>query len=75
MILNTAMRPLEHFNPDNAGHRQHYANFLVNNTWGTCPIRFTVDGSDNVAHAMQRLLTEYYINKEFFPPIDTSQIA
>ena len=65
MILDTVMRPMVIFNPDDQEHRQHYANFLANNTWGKCPVRFSIDGSDNVSHAMQRLLTEYYIAKEF----------
>lgn len=73
-ILDYAVRPLVVFDAANKEHRQHYANFLRTNSWGTCPVRFEVKGSDasnnNLAFAMQRMLTEYYIGKEFRIPVD-----
>jgi hypothetical protein len=69
MLLEHSLRPLVVFDPTNKEHRTHYANFLKTNTWGRCPIRFAIDGPDgsnnNMAYAMQRLLTEFYIKKEF----------
>lgn len=69
MILDYAKRPVEVFNAANKEHRAHYAQFLKNRTWGKCPVRFEIEGSDasnnNIAYAMQRLITEYYILKEF----------
>lgn len=68
MILDLVMRPTVLFDPSNKQHREHYANFLKNGSWGKCPIRFEVEGeqqNNNLAFAMQRMLTEYYILKEF----------
>lgn len=68
MVLDHAQRPVELFNPANKVHRQHYADFLKNKSWGKCPVRFEVQGeasNNNLAFAIQRMLTEYYISKEF----------
>ena len=67
MILDNYLRPLELFDPSNKVHRQHYANFLIHGTWGKCPIRFGVEDdmlNNNLAAAMQRMLVEYYMEKE-----------
>lgn len=68
MILDLVMRPVVRFDPENKEHREHYANFLKLGSWGKCPVRFEVEGeqqNNNLAYAMQRMLTEYYILKEF----------
>jgi hypothetical protein len=68
MLLNHALRPVVLFNPSNKQHRQYYSNFLKEGSWGKCPVRFAVEGdasNNNLAFAMQRMLTEYYIGKEF----------
>ena len=69
MILETAVRPLAIFNPANAEHREHYATFLKEGTWGKCPVRFVVTDSaasnNNLAFAMQRKLVEFYMGAEF----------
>ena len=68
MILDHVKRPVELFDPSKKEHRKHYSNFLKTKTWGQCPIAFEVVGdqsNNNLAFAMQRLLTEYYIAKEF----------
>lgn len=60
-------RPLVAFDAANKQHRQYYYNFLKNNTWGHCPVRFICPaetGSDLIK-MMQRLLVDYYIKKEF----------
>ncbi len=68
MILNHLNRPAVLFNPADKKHRNFYAEFLKNGTWGTCPVRFEVIGdmqNNNLAFAMQRKLVEYYMEKEF----------
>lgn len=74
MLLDQCVRPMAVFDPSKKEHRQHYANFLKNRTWGNCPIRFEINGLDgsntNMAFAMQRLLTEYYMSKEFKISVD-----
>lgn len=68
MILDHALRPVELFDPANKKHRQHYANYLKRGTWGHCPIRFAADNdqaNNNLAYAMQRMLVDYYMSKEF----------
>lgn len=68
MILDHSLRPVELFDPSNKVHRQHYANYLIKGTWGHCPIRFAADNdsaNNNLAYAMQRMLVEYYMEKEF----------
>jgi hypothetical protein len=67
-LLDHALRPHVLFDPNNKEHRQHYNNFLVQGTWGKCPYRFCVEGdaqNNNLAYAMQRMLVEYYMDKEF----------
>ena len=74
MLLDTFTRPTVVFDPANAEHRQHYANFLRDRSWGNCPVRFEIDTSEasnnNLAYAMQRLLTEYYVGQEFQISVD-----
>lgn len=73
MILDLHVRPITLFDPSNRTHRQHYARFLQEGTWGSCPIRFMVDGeqsNNNLAFAMQRMLVEYYMEKEFKISVD-----
>ena len=69
MILEHACRPVVVFNPANKEHRQHYADFIKNSSRGKCPVRFAIDtdeaSNNNLAYAMQRLLTEYYMGAEF----------
>ena len=69
MLLNLIQRPTEIFDPANKKHRAHYAKFLKERTWSTCPVQFAVlDGdssNNNLAFAMQRKLVEYYVGKEF----------
>lgn len=68
-VLQAVKRPQVAFDVTNEEHRQLYAQFLRTGTWGRCPIAFYIPNNDsannNLAYAMQRLLTEFYINKEF----------
>lgn len=69
MLLDTILRPLEIFDAANDRHREMYATFIKNGSWGKCPVRFAVNDSqasnNNLAFAMQRKLVEYYVGKEF----------
>lgn len=68
MLLNTNLRPIVIFDPANKEHRRHYAKFIKTNAWGSCPVRFAVQdesSNTNLAYAMQRMLVEYYVGKEF----------
>jgi hypothetical protein len=66
MKVQAAMRPYEVFDPSSRRHREYYAEFLKTGTWGHIPIRFAVEEDcNNLAAALQRKLTEYYISKEF----------
>lgn len=60
-------RPLVAFDPASKEHRQFYHEFLVSNTWGTCPVRFIcpAESGSDLVKMMQRQLVEYYIKKEF----------
>jgi hypothetical protein len=74
MLLNNVLRPRVIFDASNKTHRAHYANFLKNRTWGSCPVRFEVieeELNNNLAFAMQRLLAEYYLAKEFQVKVDS----
>ena len=60
-------RPLVAFDPTNKEHRRFYHQFIKENTWGRCPVRFICPaetGSDLVK-MMTRQLAEYYIQQEF----------
>ncbi len=78
MILDHALRQVVLFDPSSKVHRQYYADFLIQGSWGKCPVRFAVDGdqsNNNLAFAMQRMLTEYYIEKEFKAKLPKIPIA
>jgi hypothetical protein len=60
-------RPLVAFDATNKEHRRFYYEFLEENTWGRCPVRFICpeeSGSDLVK-MIQRQMVEYYIRQEF----------
>lgn len=65
-ILQHNHRPWVDFDPNNKDHRRYYAEFLRNNTWGRCPVRFIVvdDGGDLLSLISEKLLT-YYTEREF----------
>jgi hypothetical protein len=74
MLLNHTLRPLVLFDPAKKEHREHYFNFMKSRTWGRCPIRFAVEGdaqNNNLAYAMQRMLVEHFMAKEFKVSVDT----
>lgn len=60
-------RPLVAFDPANKEHRRFYYDFLQENTWGRCPVRFICPNSSgmDLVKMMQQELIEYYIRVEF----------
>ena len=55
------------FDPSNKEHRKFYYEFLENNTWGRCPVRFICPSESgmDLIRMMQRQLVEYYVREEF----------
>lgn len=55
------------FDPSNKEHRRFYYDFLENNTWGRCPVRFICpnESGQDLVRMMQRQLVEYYVQQEF----------
>jgi hypothetical protein len=54
------------FDADNSEHRRHYLNFLKNNTWSACPVRFTtLEPTENVLAVIERQMLARYVEQEF----------
>jgi hypothetical protein len=62
-------RQLVAFDPHNKDHRRWYWEFVAYKGWGKCPVRFicTEEHGDNLPSMIQRMVVDYYINKEFKP--------
>jgi hypothetical protein len=54
------------FNENDPVHRRYYYDFVVNGTWGACPVRFMAESlnTDLVSHINQKMLM-YYVKQEF----------
>ena len=67
--LEYLARPLVAFDPKNKDHRRWYYEFLEYKGWGKCPVRFicTEEHGDNLPSMIQRMVVDYYVNKEFKP--------
>lgn len=67
-MLSLYGRPVVMFDVENKEHRRMAHQFLVQRSWGNCPVRFALPiGEDNVHSMVMRLLTQYYSAKEFGP--------
>ncbi len=64
MILDTKVRPQVAFDVSNKSHRRYFREFFKTGSWSSCPVRF-VTANDSEYFTIQRLLSEYYLNKEF----------
>jgi hypothetical protein len=64
-------RPLIAFDAHNKDHREHWYNFVRDNTWGTCPVRFIVPEAHgmNLPAMIERELMKYYVDREFQKPV------
>ena len=71
--LEYLARPLVAFDPHNKDHRRYYWEFLEYSGWGKCPVRFicTEEHGDNLPSMIQRMVVDYYINKEFKAPAES----
>ena len=64
--LSQASRPWVAFNATDKQHRKYYNDFLTHRSWGTCPVRFTLDEeSGDVISMIERDLARFYLTKEF----------
>jgi len=65
--LEYLARPLVAFDASNKDHRRWYWEFTTFKGWGKCPVRFicTEEHGDNLPSMIQRMMVEYYVNKEF----------
>ena len=59
-------RPWTVFDAHNRLHRQWFADFQRDRTWGSCPVRFiSDDAAGDLLTMIQRRLIAYYTAKEF----------
>jgi len=75
--LEFLARPLVAFDPHNKDHRRWYWEFMAYRGWGKCPVRFicTEEHGENLPVMIQKLVVDYYINKEFKPVVKTQQTS
>jgi hypothetical protein len=64
-VLSLVKRPVVMFDPTEADHRKWFAEFLINHSWGNCPVRFTTQEKGDMIVAIQRKLLIYYSTLEF----------
>lgn len=64
--LSSFGRQWINFDPSNKQHRDWYARFERNKTWGSCPVRFFVsDDHGDLLTMIREKLINYYLHKEF----------
>jgi len=65
--LEFLSRPLVAFDPALKEHRRIYYNFVVQRSWKSSPYRFICpeDHGTDLVTMMQRMMIEYYIQREF----------
>lgn len=65
-VLSLYSRPTVVFDVKNKQHRRMAYEFLRTRSWRDCPVQFALPiGEDNVYTMIMRLMTEYYIQREF----------
>lgn len=67
MLLDLHLRPLVQFDVLNNQHREWFAKFKIDRSWGKCPVRFIASeetGSDLIS-MIEKLLLSFYIDQEF----------
>ena len=59
-------RPWAVFDPANEQHRSYYRQFVLTNSWGSCPVRFMVlEDHGDLISMVQASLAKWYTWKEF----------
>lgn len=62
-VLTNQKRDVVTFDATDNKHRQMYADFVAKRSWGTCPVRFKLEGNYvNVAAMIQDKLMHYYLS-------------
>ena len=65
-LLDVKGRPWAIFNPKNAEHRGHYAQFLKKRSWRSCPVQFYLEqGYGDLPAMIENKLSAYYLGQEF----------
>lgn len=66
--LSFVGRPWVNFDAANKQHRNWFAQFQRNGTWGKCPVRFIIaDDAGDLLTMIRRRLIDYYVDREFKP--------
>jgi len=75
--LEYLARPLVAFDANNKDHRRWYWEFMAYKGWGKCPVRFicTEEHGDNLPSMIQRMVVDYYVNREFKPVVKKQQMS
>lgn len=63
--LQLRARPWVAFDPTKKQHRRWLAEFVLSQRWGNCPVRFALADEPGDVLAIQRILLEYYTDREF----------
>lgn len=70
--LNVASRPVVYFDVQDKEHRRYFAQFLIDRSWGHCPVLFYLEqGYSDVPAMIQDKLTAWYLGKDFRKRIPT----
>lgn len=65
-LLALSGRPTVTFDVENPEHRAHYAHFLQNRSWRSCPVQFYLErGYGDLSSMIENKLSGYYLSKEF----------
>jgi len=65
-VLNKFVRPIEMFDVTNKKHREYYAEYMNDNTWGNCPVQLKVPTQVvSLSTYAREQLIQYYVGKEF----------
>jgi len=65
-VLYVRARPVVTFDVNNADHRSYFADFVKNNTWGHCPVRFMAESMDkDLVSFIEQKMLRYYVQQEF----------
>lgn len=65
-LLYLRSRPIVAFDVNNPDHRRYYRQFIERRSWGSCPVRFMVEGlnTDLLSHINREMLA-WYVKNEF----------
>lgn len=64
-ILDVYKRQVVFFDPENAEHRRHVAQFHRTGAWGKSPVLFYCPPNTNVRSYTAEELLKYYMSREF----------